>query len=359
MEEYNKYLVDSNISITIIDYVKEANKRKYNIDLTFMEEFLELVERDDFCISHSMLVKYEIINTNSGTIDIKRMLEQYGFKENIDYLLRNVAEQTCRGERIKNEYVLKPDTFKKCVIKSKNKPEYADYYILLERCIVYYNKYQIALKNKYLSIKDDRIDQQSAKIDELLGHTKDIKEDLGDLTDMVFEYAENNETLKVEKAIASNERVNTPSNKNNIEQLVVLRLKNNIDGYKYRTIRGIVSYVRIEIRKYTGISFNKDWSIKHINPNYNDYNYEFVKIYNDIPNARHLLRAVKEREIGGITTHSVEFNISISEQEVLDIFQMAFDLRWTIEIEEKEQKAIKNRAKQTIIKSVKNKSKKI
>jgi hypothetical protein len=48
--EYNIYLVNNKININIIEYVKEVNKLKYNIDIDFIDEFIELVSKDDCCI---------------------------------------------------------------------------------------------------------------------------------------------------------------------------------------------------------------------------------------------------------------------------------------------------------------------
>ena len=46
INEYNDYLVENQIQINIIDFVKEINKIKYNIDISFIDEFIELVSKD-------------------------------------------------------------------------------------------------------------------------------------------------------------------------------------------------------------------------------------------------------------------------------------------------------------------------
>ena len=58
--EYNTYLVDNQININIIYFVKEVNKLDFNIDISFIDEFIELVSKDECCIHHNMLEKYEI-----------------------------------------------------------------------------------------------------------------------------------------------------------------------------------------------------------------------------------------------------------------------------------------------------------
>ena len=47
INEYNTYLVENQVNINIIDYVKEVNKLKYNIDISFIDEFIELVSKDE------------------------------------------------------------------------------------------------------------------------------------------------------------------------------------------------------------------------------------------------------------------------------------------------------------------------
>ena len=64
IEEYNTYLVENQININIIDFVKEVNKLKYNIDISFIDEFIELVSKNECCIHHNMLQKYEMILLN-------------------------------------------------------------------------------------------------------------------------------------------------------------------------------------------------------------------------------------------------------------------------------------------------------
>ena len=52
----------------------------------------------------------------------------------------------------KIEYFLKPDTFKKVLIRSRNTNMYADYYLLLEKALKYYNEYQkLNLQTKSIS----------------------------------------------------------------------------------------------------------------------------------------------------------------------------------------------------------------
>ena len=44
--------------VPILEYVKDVNEIKYNIDIDFVEELLDFVIKDECCIHHNMLVKY-------------------------------------------------------------------------------------------------------------------------------------------------------------------------------------------------------------------------------------------------------------------------------------------------------------
>jgi hypothetical protein len=83
INNYNTYLVENQLNINIIDYVKEINKlniTKKKIDISFIDEFIELVSKEiklsfyyfiDCCIHHDILQKYGISSLKSGTNDIK------------------------------------------------------------------------------------------------------------------------------------------------------------------------------------------------------------------------------------------------------------------------------------------------
>ena len=65
IEEYNNYLVKNKTNVDIIEYIKEINKLTFNIDINFIDDFINLVDSDTCCIYHSMLKKYGVSNFNS------------------------------------------------------------------------------------------------------------------------------------------------------------------------------------------------------------------------------------------------------------------------------------------------------
>ena len=48
----------------------------YHIDITFIDDFINLVGKDEFCISHDMLLKYGILHEHD-TSHIKLLFEQH------------------------------------------------------------------------------------------------------------------------------------------------------------------------------------------------------------------------------------------------------------------------------------------
>ena len=98
--DYINYLVDNQININIINFVKELNKIKFKIDISFIDEFIELVNKDECCIHHDMLVKYGVITLTAGSHHIKRIIDGHNFKTNEDYRLTTKGEPVRQGDYI-------------------------------------------------------------------------------------------------------------------------------------------------------------------------------------------------------------------------------------------------------------------
>ena len=78
-------LVTEQPNITVLEYVKVLNEKIFNIDISFIDDFIELVDKEGFIIHHSMLEKYGILKIQD-TYYIKRLLEQYEFEEDHDFV---------------------------------------------------------------------------------------------------------------------------------------------------------------------------------------------------------------------------------------------------------------------------------
>ena len=225
IEEYNTYLVDNQVNVNIIDFVKEINNIKYNIDISFIDEFIELVSKDECCIHHNMIQKYGILTLKKGTTDIKNLINQNNFIENEDFELRNVSELRPQGGTSnKNEYYLHPEAFKICLMRSLKTKKYAKYYLLLEKCIKYYNDYQTKLKENYIIKlkskiikKDNKIDSLEAKMDKLLKSNEETNNKY-------------NEILKVNEELLSRSKKSEKNDRKMKQQLEDITI--NLDDIK-------------------------------------------------------------------------------------------------------------------------------
>lgn len=180
--DYNTNLINKLIKIELIDYFNEIHDKFYNtIDISFMKYFLDICDQpDEFIVDQDKLKEYGVIN-NLKPKDIIKCLEQYNFRKDKEYHTDNVVSML-NGGRVYNKTLFKltPESFKLCLIRSKNSKIYAHYYLLLEKVFKYYSIYQKEYSNKILSIKDEKIDEQSDKIDKqtnkLKKQSKKLKE---------------------------------------------------------------------------------------------------------------------------------------------------------------------------------------
>ena len=151
--EFNEKLVKNNIDIGIIDYVKIINEKYYNIDISFIDNFIDLINKDECCIPHEFLKTLGITQLTGGSSDVKKILNNNNGIENKDYMLQ-LSHTAENREQI--TYVLHPLIFKKILIRNKNTDKYANYYLLLEMCIKHYNDYHVLKLNKRIE-EDNKI----------------------------------------------------------------------------------------------------------------------------------------------------------------------------------------------------------
>ena len=115
--------------------MKLLNEKIFNIDISFVNDFIELVDKEDFIIHHQLLEKYGVI-TIKDTFYVKRLLEQYEIEEGKDYITKSPKS----GGGL--DYFLKGEIFKMILMRARNTRKYADYFILLEKCVKYYNDFE-------------------------------------------------------------------------------------------------------------------------------------------------------------------------------------------------------------------------
>ena len=356
-KEYNNWLIENKENITIIDYVKEINKILYNIDISFIDEFVELVNKDECVIHHNMLYKYEVLTSNNTTNHIKRLFEPYNLIENEDYNLSNVGQvRQNRGEVIKHEYYLHPRAFKICLMRSLKTRKYAKYYLLLEECIKYYNDYQLELKNIYIikyktkinkqkeeiTIKDDKIDklqsdvrelikkneETSIEVKQLLKSNRRLEDKLNDanykLDDVKVDLEDTSSKLEQtfrKLNIATEKNVPEPQNKYKLEDFVLLKSRNKKLVFRYYAIRAQTKYADHKSEKMITTK-----------------NYKQLLRINNVNNSVNLWQRLKE-----VTKDQVEFCgnelklLSIEDNDLIEIINNVYNDRKNILLEDEEE----------------------
>ena len=82
IHNYNTFLVKNNIDINITDYIKVLNKKSFNIDINFIDDFLNCVDLNDCCINSNKLSKHNI-----STTDIENIIKLHNLILNKELIL--------------------------------------------------------------------------------------------------------------------------------------------------------------------------------------------------------------------------------------------------------------------------------
>ena len=88
-----------------------------------------------------MLVKYGVLSLNSGTSDVKIIIEQQKLES--DTCGVRICPELTKNYQTKNVYYLHPRLFKLILVRSRNNDTYAKYYIFLEEAIKHYSDFQV------------------------------------------------------------------------------------------------------------------------------------------------------------------------------------------------------------------------
>jgi len=143
--------------MNLIEYFKKVHSVFYNdidIDITFMDYFLEICQHDNkFAVHHNKLREYRVFLEDDKD-RIRNCLNGWKLKAGIDY-----------GTAL-NGYNLKPHAFKICLLSLTRCRTYAKYYLHLEKIFDYYNDYQ----KKYKTTSSSNFE---LKLDNLIKENKD------------------------------------------------------------------------------------------------------------------------------------------------------------------------------------------
>jgi hypothetical protein len=99
-------------------------------------------------------------------------------------------------------------------MRSKNTKIYAKYYLLLEKCIKYYNDYQLELNRKFNIKLKLKIEKKDIKIDKLEEKINKILEDNKIMLENNKKILDDNKNLEV-LLINSNNKLSKLENQNN------------------------------------------------------------------------------------------------------------------------------------------------
>lgn len=247
--EYIKQQANNLVKYDLIEFFKLMHTNYFsNIDISFMEYFLELCDKqDEFCINQEKLKEYGVLTNINNSNYIKQCLNNRLCLEENEHYLAASFDAVSHGGNNKITYTLTPVGFKLALIRSKNTKIYAMYYLLLEKVFYLYQEYQKLYQEKLISIKDNKIDnlqkdikeilnqnnKQSDEIKKLMRYAKDTNEKVDELNIKV------DELLKLIHKFLSNQINLLYTFNNSIDQtkvLIIYKLQNLNDENKYKII---------------------------------------------------------------------------------------------------------------------------
>ena len=242
----------------------------------------------------------------------------------------------------------------------KNTKKYANYYLLLEEAIKYFNDYQNLLKEKYIiklkfkidkkNIKIDKLeekvnkllennekilednkillnknDETSKEVNQLLKlnkrldkHSRILEDKLNDanfkLDDVKDDLADANNKLELtckKIDIASNKSVPEPSNKYKLEDFVLLKNRNRKMNYRYYAIRAQTKYVNSKVEKMITAK-----------------NYKELLRINNVANSVNIWNRLKESTKLQVEYCGNELKLlTIDDNEFINIINQVYDKR--------------------------------
>jgi hypothetical protein len=175
-QEFIKSLVDSKTKITMKDFFKTIHSKFYSKqDISFMEYFLELTENEgEFIVHHEKLVEYGIMSSKQSWA-VKQKLDALELVEDEEYseVFQDILENLSSGGRPKKVYMLTPEAFKTCLMRSRKYPNqtvdptiYSKYYLLLEKTYKLYTDYEKQLLNNQLEHNQQQLEQKDQVIEQ-------------------------------------------------------------------------------------------------------------------------------------------------------------------------------------------------
>lgn len=175
ISEFIEHLAKKQEKLTLKAFSDEIRTRFMpNLDITFQNYFIELISHEDeFCIDSRKLVEYGVAVSDDSK-EMRRRLTNLKYVLDVDFIAIKEGK--------KKVYMLKPDIFKKILMRAQRIPNqttdpevFADYYLFLEKVTSYYNTYQLLqLRGELHHVTKDR-DEKSDIISDMFKTLNDIK----------------------------------------------------------------------------------------------------------------------------------------------------------------------------------------
>jgi hypothetical protein len=210
----------------------------------------------EYCIHHSLLYDCGVFTGEIKSGQIKRKLDREKFIEDVDYI--TMCQVASSGNTIIDIYLTKA-TFNKMLMRSKNHPEYADYFTFLEMCITshenFIHQFDFAMEKKESMMKDDKIDNLEKLIKKLDEEAKlrhaNLQEEITNMSSIIEDNNELLEEANEKLELSLHGRVpskETPKSKQGQLMIVKLFHTENEEYYNYAVIRGQTEYCGIKLK---------------------------------------------------------------------------------------------------------------
>jgi hypothetical protein len=284
-EDFNIYLVNHSIKISILDYIKCIHLYFFNdVNINLLTDFLNYSKDDQlFNIDDKILIKYNLIKvTNEESLE--QFIKLYNLILDKDYRIRKINN---KSKSINKDYKFTSRTLKQCLLKTNT--NYINYYLLLENCILHYTNYQTNLLNKLGCIQDIKLDNliknfeyQNEKINIVYSDIKNLNNQNKLLNSNInVTYKKVNDVLYQLNLQEMNENQNENQNENTKENTKVntkfikiinifalYKINNNTLMYidcNSKLFNNVERMSKLEFDSYCENVYKKEYNSKYIN----------------------------------------------------------------------------------------------
>ena len=329
-EDFNIYLVNYNIKIPIIEYIKCVHLYFFkDVNINLLTDFLNYCKDDQlFNIDEKLLIKYNLIKDISEE-SLEQFIKLYNLILDKDYRIRKInnkidnkiksINEVNEVNKVNKDYKFTSRILKQCLLKIDT--NYINYYLLLENCILHYTNYQTNLFNKLGFIQDIKLDNliknfeyQNEKINVVYNDIKSLNNKNKLINNNInVTYKKVNDVLyqlnlqeinNINENPKENQKENTKFIKI-INIFALYKINNNTLMYidcNSKLFNNVERMSKLEFESYCEILYKKEYNVKYINviskiiskfKNDLDINQNIITLYNDLT-SRILVNYINE-----------------------------------------------------------------